>query len=90
MRKGLYSNVVKDHKGNENIIVIYSDSIANCYRNNKVRINNSIRSGQIRFRNSPGTTSGELLNYIDSTLAERNYDTTIVHVGINDIINDDS
>ena len=90
MRKGLYSNVVKDHKGNENIIVIYSDSIANCYRNNKVRINNSIRSGQIRFRNSPGTTSGELLNYIDPTLAERNYDTTIVHVGINDIINDDS
>ena len=90
MRKGLYRNVVKDHKGNENIIVIYSDSIANCYRNNKVRINNSIRSGQIRFRNSPGTTSGELLNYIDSTLAERNYDTTIVHVGINDIINDDS
>ena len=81
---------MKDHKGNENIIVIYSDSIANCYRNNKVRINNSIRSGQIRFRNSPGTTSGELLNYIDSTLAERNYDTTIVHVGINDIINDDS
>ena len=90
MRKGLYSNIVKDHKGNENIIVIYSDSIANCYRNNKVRINNSIRSGQIRFRNSPGTTSGELLNYIDPTLAERNYDTTIVHVGINDIINDDS
>ena len=27
---------------------------------------------------------------MDPTLAERNYDTAIVHVGINDIINDDS
>ena len=27
---------------------------------------------------------------MDPTLAEENYDTAIVHVGINDIINDDS
>ena len=27
---------------------------------------------------------------MDPTLAEGNYDTAIVHVGINDIINDDS
>ena len=33
---------------------------------------------------------GELLHYMDLTLAEGNYDTAIVHVGINDIINDDS
>ena len=33
---------------------------------------------------------GELLHYMDPTLAEGNYDTAIVHVGINDIINDDS
>ena len=27
---------------------------------------------------------------VDPALAERNYDTTIIHIGINDIINDDS
>ena len=87
----MYSDVVKDHKGNENSIVICSDSIANFGRNTKVKINNSIRSGQVIFRNFPGATSGELLNYmVDPALAERNYDTTIIHIGINDIINDDS
>ena len=85
-----YSEVVKDSKGNENNIVIFSDSIANFDRNTKAKINNSIRSGRVRFRNFPGATSGELLHYMDPTLAEGNYDTAIVHVGINDIINDDS
>ena len=85
-----YSELVKDHKGNENNIVIFSDSIANFDRNTKAKINNSIRSGRVRFRNFPGTTSGKLLHYMDPTLAEGNYDTAIVHVGINDIINDDS
>ena len=28
--------------------------------------------------------------YMDPTLGERNYDTAMVHIGINDIINDDS
>ena len=32
---------------------------------------------------------GELLHYMDPTLPEGNYDTVIVHIGINDIINDD-
>ena len=81
---------MKDSKGNENNIVIFSDSIANFDRNTKAKINNSIRSGRVRFRNFPGATSGELLHYMDPTLAEGNYDTAIVHVGINDIINDDS
>ena len=85
-----YNEVVKDSKGNENNIVIFSDSIANFDRNTKAKINNSIRSGRVRFRNFPGATSGELLHYMDPTLAEGNYDTAIVHVGINDIINDDS
>ena len=84
-----YSKVVKDHKGNENNIVIFRDSIANFDRNTKDKINNSIQKGQEIFRNFPGTTSGEFLHYMDPTLAEGNYDTAIVHVGINDIFNDD-
>ena len=47
--ENLYSDVVKDHKGNENNIVIFSDSIANFDRNTKVKINNRIQSGRVRF-----------------------------------------
>ena len=85
-----YSEVVKDHKGNGSNIVIFSDSIENFDRKTNAKINNSIRSGRVRFRNLPGGTSGELFHYMDTTLAEGNYDTAIVHVGINDIINNDS
>ena len=81
---------MKDQKGNKNNIAIFSDSIGNFDRNMKVKINNSMQSGRVRFRNFPGATSGELLHCMDPTLAEGNYDTAIVHVGINDIINKDS
>ena len=49
-----YSEVVKDHKGNENNIVIFSDSIANFHRCTKAKINNSIRKGRVSFRSFPG------------------------------------
>ena len=85
-----YSKVVKDHKGKENNIVIFSNSIADFNRNTKAKINNSIQSGRVRFRNFTGATLGEFLHYIDPTLAEGNYDTAIVHVDINDIENNSS
>ena len=50
-----------------------------------VKINNSIRSGRVRFRNFPGATLGELLRYMNPILTEENYDTAVVHVGINDM-----
>ena len=54
-----YNDVAKDHKGNENNIVIFSDSIASFDRNTKVKINNNIRSGRVRFRNfQDGFSSG--------------------------------
>ena len=40
--ENLYSEVVKDHKGNESNIVIFSDSIENFDRNTNAKINNSI------------------------------------------------
>ena len=85
-----YSEVVKDSKGNENNIIIFSDSIANFDRNTKVKMNNCIRSGRARFQNLPGATLGELLHYIDITLVEGNYDKAMVDVGINNIINNDN
>ena len=41
-RKPLCSYIVKDHKGNENNIIVLSDSIAKFDRNTKGKINNSI------------------------------------------------
>ena len=64
-------------QGIENNIVIISDSIANFNINAKAKINNSIRSGRVRFRNFPVATSEELLHYMDPTLAEGNYNTAI-------------
>ena len=59
--------------------------MANIDRNIKVELNSSIRSGRARFLNFPG----DLLHYMDPTLAEGNYDTAMIHFGINDIIKDD-
>ena len=61
--ENLYSSVVKDHIGNENNIVIFSVSIGNFNRNTKVKINNNIPSGWVRFWHFPGATLGELLHY---------------------------
>ena len=85
-----YSNGVKDHRGNENNIINFSDSIANFDRNTKVKINNSIRSEQARFQNLPGATLGELLLYMGITLVEGHHDKAIADVGINNIINNDN
>ena len=85
-----YSEVVKDHKGNENNIAIFSNSTASFNRNTKAKISNSIRSGRVTFRHFPGQTSEELWHFVNPTLAEGNYDTAIVHVGTSDIANDDS
>ena len=84
-----FSEEVKDHKGNENNIIVFSNSMANIDRNIKVELNSSIRSGRARFLNFPVATSGDLLHYMDPTLAEGNYDTAMIHLGINDIIKDD-
>ena len=81
---------MKDHKGNGNSIIIFSDNLANFERNAIVKINNSIQSGWVRFQNLPGATPRELLYYMDPTLADGNYDRAIVYVGINDISHDDS
>ena len=40
--------------------------------------------------NFPGTSSGEMLHYIDVHLKEKLIDTAIVHVGVNDLLNGNS
>ena len=81
---------MKDHKGNENNTVIFTNSIEKFDRNSKIKINNNARSKRVRFRNFPGATSEKLLHCMDPTLTEGNYDTTIVPLDINDIISNDT
>ena len=38
----------------------------------------------------PGASSSEILHYIDVHLKEKLIDTTIVHVGVNDLLNGNS
>ena len=88
-RETSYNDVLKDHKGNENNVIIFNNIVANFDKNTNVKVNKRIRSRWAIFQNFQDATSEELLNYIDPALAERNYDTAIVHIEINDIINYD-
>ena len=40
--------------------------------------------------NFPGASSSEILHYIDAHLEEKLIDTTIVHVGVNDLLSGNS
>ena len=56
--------------------------------NNRIsRLNNLLKGGRVRFKNFPGATSNDLLSYIKPTLGEGQFDTAIIHVGINDLLN---
>ena len=38
----------------------------------------------------PGGTSNELLYYVEPTLQNKNFDDALLHVGVNDLLNDES
>ena len=81
-----YSNIVKDHNGNKNNIVVFIDRIANFDRNTKVK--------KQQYSKWTSKTLECPRNNIRRTFAlygyNSNYDTAIVHVSINDIINNDT
>ena len=39
------------------------------------------------MKSFPGATSKELLHYVDPTLRDGIYNTAIIHVGVNDLLN---
>ena len=86
-----HNEVVKDHKGNENNIIIFSDRQHSKLRQKHQRQNKQQYSKWAgKIPEFPRHNMGELLYYMDPTLGEGSYDTAIVHIGINDIINNDS
>ena len=88
----LYSEAGKHHfsTSNNNNIVVLGDSIPNFSRKCKYDFNRNIISGRARFKHFPGATSKDLLCYVNATLQNATYDTAIIHVGINDILNNQS
>ena len=69
-----------------NNVVIFSDSIVNFNGKIKYKQNKGLQSGKARFKTFPGTTSKDLLHYIDRTL-DHSIEVAIIHIGINNIIN---
>ena len=88
----LYSEAEKHSStSNNSNIVVFGDSIPNFSRKCKCDFNRNIIFGRARFKHFPGATSKDLLCYVDATLQDATYDArTIIHVGVNDILNNQS
>ena len=72
---------------NSNNIIAFSDSTASFTRNSRSNFNNELKEDRARFKCFPGATSNDLLFYIEPTPGEGRFDTAIIHVGINDLLN---
>ena len=73
-----------------NNVVIFDDSIVNFSTKLKYNISRALTNGRARFKYFPGATSKELLHYIDATLEESNFEVAVIHVGVNDLINNNN
>lgn len=76
--------MLQSHSAKQNI-VIFSDSIVKGIR--PYEFNKYLTSGTAKFKSFPGATSKELLHYVEPTLEQYSFNTAIIHVGVNDIIN---
>ena len=87
----LYSEAGKHHSSTSknNSIAGFGDSIPNFSRKCKYDFNINIIFDRARFKDFPGVTSKDLLWYVHATLQDARYDV-IIHVGVNDILNNQS
>ena len=57
------------------------------YRGIRVReFNNEIKNGYAKFKTFPGSDSREILHYVNPTLESGNYDSAVLHFGVNDLL----
>ena len=69
-------------------IVIFNDSIPRGIRLRE--FNYWLHKGYAQLKSFPGGTSNELLYYVEPTLQNKNFDDALLHVGVNDLLNDES
>ena len=68
-------------------VVIFEVSLVKFNRKGKYNINRSLNNGSARFKYFPGATSKDLLHYVDTTLQDNLFEVALIHIGINDIVN---
>ena len=69
-------------------VIVFGDSII---RGIRVReFNQQVKNGYAKFKSFPGCNSKEMLHYIEPTLETGFYDSAILHVGVNDLLNNRS
>ena len=69
-------------------IIIFSDSIRRGIRLRE--FNYWLHKGYIQLKSFPCGISKELLYYVELTLKIKNFDDVLLHVGVNDLLNDES
>ena len=86
-----YADVAMSRKTKNGIIqkvIVFGDSII---RGIRVReFNQQVKNGYAKFKSFPGCNSKEMLHYIEPTLETGFYDSAILHVGVNDLLNNKS
>ena len=69
-------------------VIVFRDSII---RGIRVRdFNQQVKNGYAKFKCFPGCNSKEILHYTEPTLETGFYDSAILHVGVNDLLNNKS
>ena len=56
----------------------------------KYNFNKALKNGKAKRLSFPGTTSKQLLQYLDINLKMYTPQTVLIHAGINDVLNDKS
>ena len=69
-------------------IVLFGDSIPRGIRLHE--FNYWLHKDHAQSKSFPGGTSKELLYYVEPTLKSKKFDTTLLHVGVNELLNDES
>ena len=83
----LFNEASLPSKGQRNIL-IFTDSIPKGIRIRE--LNSFIKNGKTKRVSFPGATSKESLHYLDVHLTNSSADAVILHVGVNDLLEDNS
>ena len=68
----------------QNCIIVFGDSI---FRGIRVHeFNNEIKNGYAKFETFPGSDSREILHYVNPTLESGNYNSAVIHFGVDDLM----
>ena len=82
-----YTSAVKStrlNSGKQNRVIIFGGSM---FRGICVReFNNEIKNGYAKFKTFLRSGSREILHYVNPTLESGNYDSAVLHFGVNDLL----